>query len=69
MIEAAAQGQAGADGRPNTTTSGAATRPDPTAIRDVVVKGSSPNLMTAFHAAWQAAANSTAAKTMGSMRR
>src|SRR5690606_22393638 len=37
------------------------------AISAVVANGSRPNLMTAFQPAWQAAANSTAAKTKESI--
>src|SRR6266705_3986983 len=68
MIEPKAHGQAAEAGSPNTGTSGSATRPAPSAISTVVVNGSRPNLMTAFQPAWQAAANSTAAKTKESIQ-
>ena len=41
--------------------------PAPTEIATVVASGSSPRLIAAFQPAWQAAANSTAAKTKVSM--
>src|SRR5712691_7065509 len=46
---------------------GAATSAAPIEISTVVASGSSPFLIAAFQPAWQAAANSTAAKTNGSI--
>src|SRR6185295_1619618 len=67
-IDAISHGQAAAAGRPDQTIAGSATRPAPSAINTVVASGSSVLLMLAFQPAWQAAANSTARKTKGSIR-
>src|SRR6516225_8289412 len=62
-------GQAAAAGKPTTGRNTAETIAAPIEIKTVVASGSSPRLMVAFHPAWQAAANSTAAKTNGSIAR
>src|SRR6516164_10303092 len=62
-------GQAAAAGKPTTGRNTAETIAAPTEIKTVVASGSSPRLMVAFHPAWHAAANSTAAKTNGSIAR
>src|SRR6516162_9539652 len=62
-------GQAAAAGKPTTGRNAAETIAAPIEIKTVVASGSSPRLMVAFHPAWQAAANSTAAKTNGSIAR
>src|SRR5215510_16247430 len=62
-------GHAAAAGKPTTGRNTAETIAAPTEIKTVVASGSSPRLMVAFHPAWQAAANSTAAKTNGSIAR
>src|SRR5260370_40431263 len=61
------QGHAGATGRPTNGRIASATTPAPIAMTDVVETVSIPPLMAAFQPAWQAAANSTAAKTNGSI--
>src|SRR2546428_1734969 len=65
--EAITQGHAAAAGKPTSGMSGAETSIAPTEISTVVASGSSPFLIAAFQPAWQAAANSTAAKTNGSI--
>src|SRR6266487_5211312 len=62
-------GQAAAAGKPTTGRNTAETIAAPIEIKTVVASGSRPRLMVAFHPAWQAAANSTAAKTNGSIAR
>src|SRR5215469_1797531 len=65
----AAPGHAAPAGKPTTGRNTAETIAAPIEISTVVASGSSPRLMVAFQPAWQAAANSTAAKTSGSMAR
>src|SRR5215831_15472911 len=67
--EAQHHGQAAAAGKPTTGRNTAETIAAPIEINTVVANGSSPRLMVAFHPAWHAAANSTAAKTNGSIAR
>src|SRR5262245_34268079 len=67
-IDAISHGQAAAAGRPDQAIAGSATSPAPSTISTVVTSGSSVPLMLAFQPAWQAAANSTARKTNGSIR-
>src|SRR5262245_19828161 len=67
--EAPHHGQAAAAGKPTTGRNTAETIAAPIEINTVVANGSSPRLMVAFHPAWHAAANSTAAKTNGSIAR
>src|SRR6266700_5104215 len=62
-------GQAAAAGKSTTGRNTAETIAAPIEINTVVASGSRPRLMVAFHPAWQAAANSTAAKTNGSIAR
>src|SRR5258705_13668626 len=57
------KGHAGAAGRPTKGTNPSATTAAPIEMATVMASGSSPRLMVAFQAAWQAAANSTAVKT------
>jgi hypothetical protein len=52
-----------ANGKPARLTAAA-----PMAINMVVDRGSRPTLMSAFHPAWQAAANRTATNTKVAMR-
>src|SRR5215831_16204222 len=61
------QGHAAAAGQPTIGRTAAETIAAPSEINTVVASGSSPRLMVAFQPAWQAAANSTAAKTKVSM--
>src|SRR4051794_776339 len=68
-IEAISQGHEAGSGQPTNGMIGSATSAAPIAIRTVVASGSSVRLMLAFQPAWQAAANSTAAKTKESIRR
>src|SRR5215510_3440596 len=67
--EASTHGQAADAGRPTIGTAMSDTSAAPSEIATVVASGSSPRLMLAFQPAWQAAANSTAAKTRESMLR
>src|SRR5262244_3811801 len=67
--EAPHLGQAAAAGKPTTGRNTAETIAAPIEINTVVASGSSPRLIVAFHPAWHAAANSTAAKTNGSIAR
>src|SRR6516225_1378620 len=67
--EAPHHGHAAAAGKPTTGRNTAETIAAPIEISTVVASGSSPRLMVAFQPAWHAAANSTAAKTSGSMAR
>src|SRR5262245_39333981 len=67
--EASTHGQAADAGRPTTGTATSDTSAAPSEIATVVASGSSPRLMLAFQPAWQAAANSTTAKTRESMLR
>src|SRR6516162_11044486 len=64
-----AAGHAAPAGKPTTGRNTAETIAAPIEISTVVASGSSPRLMAAFQPAWHAAANSTAAKTSGSMAR
>src|SRR2546430_10133656 len=63
MTEAITHGQAGAGGSPANGNNTRATTPAPIAMSEVVETVSKPPLVAAFQPAWQAAANSTAAKT------
>ncbi len=56
-------GQAAQAGIPTSGINTSATAPEPIEINVVVESGSSPTLISAFHPAWQAAANKTARKT------
>src|SRR5262245_56270991 len=67
--EAPHHGQAAAAGKPTTGRNTAEKIAAPIEISTVVANGASPRLMVAFHPAWHAAANSTAAKTNGSIAR
>src|SRR5262249_7876564 len=67
--EAPHHGHAAAAGKPTTGRNTAETIAAPIEINTVVASGSSPRLMVAFHPAWHAAANSTAAKTNGAIAR
>src|SRR5437016_1378651 len=60
-------GQAAGCGNPAIGTNASETIAAPTEMSTVVASGSSPRLIAAFQPAWQAAANSTAAKTKGSI--
>src|SRR5712691_5687764 len=64
--DAAHHGQAVAAGMPTIGRHSAETIAAPIEISAVVASGSSPRLIVALQPAWQAAANSTAAKTKGS---
>src|SRR5215470_156416 len=61
------QGRAGAAGNPVNVSIASATTPAPAAISTVAAIGSNPCLMVAFHPAWAAAAQRTAAKTRESI--
>src|SRR5262249_43316011 len=61
------QGRAGAAGNPVNVSIASATTPAPAAISTVPAIGSNPCLMVAFHPAWAAAAQRTAAKTRESI--
>src|SRR5688572_22768190 len=65
--DASAHGHAGDAGRPVTAIMTSPIRPAHMAISTVTVSGSRPRLTPAFQAAWQKAANRTAAKTKESM--
>src|SRR5437762_12281234 len=67
ITEAITHGQAAGAGRPVNGANASATTAAPSEINTVVASGSSPRLIAAFQPAWQAAANSTAAKTNESM--
>src|SRR6476619_4344841 len=67
-IEAISQGQEASSGQPANGMIGSANTAAPMAISTVVASGSSVLLMLAFQPAWQAAANSTARKTKGSIK-
>src|SRR5260370_27465878 len=62
-------GHAAPAGKPTSGRNAAATIAALIEINTVVASGSSPPLIVAFQPAWQAAANSTAANTSGSMAR
>src|SRR5260370_14202729 len=62
-------GHAAPAGKPTSGRNAAATIAALIEINTVVASGSSPPLIVAFQPAWQAAANSTAANTSGSMVR
>src|SRR5260370_16772739 len=62
-------GQAAPAGKPTSGKNAAATIAALIEITTVAASGSSPPLIVAFQPAWQAAANSTAANTSGSMAR
>src|SRR5260221_890541 len=62
-------GHAAPAGKPTSGKNAAATIAALIEINTVAASGSSPPLIVAFQPAWQAAANSTAANTSGSMAR
>src|SRR6476646_5814498 len=66
--EAITHGHAAAAGSPTTGMKTRETPAAPSEIATVVASGSSPRLIDAFHVAWQAAANRTAAKTKESIQ-
>src|SRR2546423_8854155 len=67
ITEAITHGEAAGAGRPANGAGASATTAAPSEINSVVASGSSPRLIAGFQPAWQAAANSTAAKTIESM--
>src|SRR6266498_2345204 len=66
--DATHNGHAARAGNPTSGKNTASTIAAPIEIKTVVASGSSPPLIVAFQPAWQAAASSTAAKTMNPWR-